>query len=329
MNNALILNSGSSWAAYQIGALKKLVEEEHLHFDICAGTGIGAMNAAFIACGEWEALKVFWQRINKRKLLSVNWNSPLKKGFFTNKPQQKFIDKYLSEEKLLEREAVLVLSCLNLTSGSEEIFTYPGENRLSLTEAIMAAVSIPGMSEYGELEKDVLVEGTFVRSFVLHRIFKDYAPNRIYAVAAYAVGTNEISSPKKYTTWMGQLKRTFQLNLCRDVDNEIAKTERDIKAMNNYKKNMERIGDLIKLNIEDMELKKSLLHILDEHQEKSHFTQTSREIPTLIKIVSEKEIEFPLWSYKRKKLSKLQNTGYYDACKALDSFKNYKLGENV
>ncbi len=322
MNNALILNSGSSWAAYQIGALRKLVEEERLHFDICAGTGIGAMNAAFIACGEWEALKVFWQRINKRKLLSINWKSPLKKGFFTGKPQQKFIDKYLSEEKLLESGTVLVLSCLNLTSGSEEIFTYPGENRLSLTEAIMAAVSVPGMSEYGELEKDVLVEGTFVRSFVLHRIFKEYAPNRIYAVAAYATGTNEINSPKKYTTWMGQLKRTFQLNMCRDVDNEITKTERDIKAMQNYKRNMEQIGDLIKLNIEDKELEKSLLHILNEHQEKSHFTHTSRKIPTLIKIVSEKEIEFPLWSYKRKKLSELQNAGYYDACKALDSFEN-------
>ena len=327
INNALILNSGSSWAAYQIGALRKLVEEDQLHFDLCAGTGIGAMNAAFIACGEWEALKMFWEGIKKRKLLSINWKSPMKKGLFIGTPQQKFIDKYISEDKLVERGVVLAISCLNMTTGNEEILIYPGETRLNLNEAIMAAVSVPGMSKYGTIERDVVVEGTFVRSFILHRIFRDFAPKQMFAVAAYAAGKNKVFKPGKYTTWIRQLKRTFQLNLCRDVDNEIEKTERDIKAMQVYKKNMERIDELIKIHARDEELQKSLQKVLVGHLENSSFTHRSKEIPSLIKIISEKEIEFPLWSFKRKKLASLQNAGYSDACKAVESFKNYQSGK--
>jgi predicted patatin/cPLA2 family phospholipase len=317
MNKALILNSGAFWAAYQIGALKKLVEEDKLHFDLCAGTGIGAMNAAFIACGEWEALNTFWNNIKPRKLMSINWKSPFKKGFFTGKPQQKFIDKHVSEEKLKARGTTLVFSCLNLNSGKEELFTYPGENRLSLSDAIMAAVAVPGMSKYGELENNALVEGTFVRSFILHRIFKDYRPKQMYAVAAYAQGKNQVVNPKEYNTWMRQLKRTFQLNMCRDVDAEITKTERDIKAMQEYKLNIEQMGNLIGLHVDDKDFERVLVETLEEHQIKSHFTHTTGEIPSLIKIVSGKEIEFPLWSSKKSKLNNLQREGYSDACKVL------------
>lgn len=322
MNKALVLNSGSSWAAYQIGVLKKLIIEDQLHFDLCAGTGIGAMNAAFIACGEWEALDEFWHDIGTRKLLSINWENPFKKGLFVGKPQQKFIDKFVSEHKLKERGTTLVFSCLNLTSGCEELFAFPGENRLSLSEALMAAVAVPGMSKYGELGKEILVEGTFVRSFLLHQIFKTYTPKETYAVAAYARGKNKVISPKKYTTWMGGLKRTFQLNMSRDVENEIAKTQRDIHALQVYQKNMNQASDLVKSQISDQDLANSLQQILSDHRINSKFCDKTENIPRLIKIISEKEIEFPLWNYNKKKLSALQNEGYSDACNVLASHNN-------
>ncbi len=67
MTRALVLSSGLGAAAYQIGALQHLLQERRWHFDVCAGTGLGAINAAGVACGEFAALQTFWQHIGWRK----------------------------------------------------------------------------------------------------------------------------------------------------------------------------------------------------------------------------------------------------------------------
>src|SRR5205807_3796519 len=103
MKRALVLNSCISWAAYQVGALRHLVGDRAMHFDLCAGTGMGAMNAALVACGEFLALEAFWKHIGLRRLLTFNWRAPWSEGPFSGAPLRRFIAAHVSEEKLAER----------------------------------------------------------------------------------------------------------------------------------------------------------------------------------------------------------------------------------
>ena len=48
MSQALLLNAGASWAAYQVGAIDQLIGERRMRFDRYAGCGIGAMHASVI-----------------------------------------------------------------------------------------------------------------------------------------------------------------------------------------------------------------------------------------------------------------------------------------
>lgn len=62
MRRALILGGGGAKGAFQVGMLKRLVEEEGLDFQILRGVSVGALNAAYLAqaatgSGSLEALK--------------------------------------------------------------------------------------------------------------------------------------------------------------------------------------------------------------------------------------------------------------------------------
>src|SRR2546421_9872687 len=102
MKRALVPNSGAWWAAYQIGALRHLVVDRAMHFELLAGTGIGAMNAALVACGEFSALEAFWKRIRIGSLITFNWRTPWREGPCTGTPQRRFIAAHVSEKKLAE-----------------------------------------------------------------------------------------------------------------------------------------------------------------------------------------------------------------------------------
>ena len=81
MSDALLLNAGASWAAYQAGVIEQLVGERRMRFDMYVGCGIGAMHAALLACGAYERIGPFWDSISTWKLVRPNvrnpWRAPM------------------------------------------------------------------------------------------------------------------------------------------------------------------------------------------------------------------------------------------------------------
>ena len=104
MRNTLLLNAGASWAAYQIGAIEHLVTERGIEFDSYVGCGIGAMNAALLACGEYDVLIGFWDSISTRRLIRPNVTSPWR-AMFRNSPQRAFVTAHVREQALIDRGA--------------------------------------------------------------------------------------------------------------------------------------------------------------------------------------------------------------------------------
>ena len=76
MSDALLLNAGASWAAYQVGAIEQLVGERRMRFDAYVGCGIGAMHAALLACGAYERIGPFWDSISTWELVRPNLRNP-------------------------------------------------------------------------------------------------------------------------------------------------------------------------------------------------------------------------------------------------------------
>jgi predicted acylesterase/phospholipase RssA len=66
---ALVLSGGGSHGAYEAGVVKALLERES--YDLICGVSIGAINGAFIAAGNPDALEHFWHDILPQRGLEM------------------------------------------------------------------------------------------------------------------------------------------------------------------------------------------------------------------------------------------------------------------
>lgn len=68
---ALVLEGGGAKGAYQIGAIKALLEDDY-KFNTVIGTSIGAINAAFIAQGDIDKIEKLWKTLSFKELMDIN-----------------------------------------------------------------------------------------------------------------------------------------------------------------------------------------------------------------------------------------------------------------
>lgn len=73
MSKALVLAGGGSLGAYQVGAVKCLLEKGE-RFDIITGTSIGALNGALLCTGDYEKLRTLWLEITPDKVMRDGMN---------------------------------------------------------------------------------------------------------------------------------------------------------------------------------------------------------------------------------------------------------------
>ena len=61
MKTGLFLTPGAARTAYYVGALDVLIRESGIHFDVIAGSSVGALNGAFAAMDETRQLIEIWK----------------------------------------------------------------------------------------------------------------------------------------------------------------------------------------------------------------------------------------------------------------------------
>jgi predicted acylesterase/phospholipase RssA len=322
MKRTLVLNSGASWAAYHIGALEFLVEEQNLSFDCCAGTGIGAMNAAFVACDAFAALKEFWHDIGWFKLISVNWRHPWQEAPFIGEPQAEFIARHVSEKKLRANDATLVFNTMDLNTGQEETFTYPG-GPVPLIDALRGATAVPGCTRplvHGDMQ---LVEGTFINSFLVSEVLAEYPAEDVYAVAALPAGRRPgEEAPVSYSNWREIMRRSLQLNLSRDVRVGLEKAEEIIAAARAHARVGEKLEKAFAEQIEDEAVRDALETALSKTRQNGAFPYRGETPPELYKITTSRPIQFPMWRFKENDIRQLMDTGYDDAVSIVNAVED-------
>lgn len=311
MTRALVLNAGASWAAYQVGALRHVIGERNVTFDLYAGTGIGAMNAALVACGAFEALEQFWDGIGVRRLVTVNTRTPWL-GPGSNAPQRQFVSAHVDEERLAERGVMLVIGTLNLQTGQEEVLTYPG-GELPLIDALMATVATPGISPPVRHRGQQLVEGTLVNGFLMREMLR----RPIDEIIAIAATLGPEAPTRRFRTWRAVMERALAMNQAHDVRDGLAEAEAVAAAAASFRSISQTLPERLAGRVGNPLLQNELREKVAAIYESSDFPLRRAAGPTVVAITPTRTLSYPLWRFDRGQLQAARSLGYEDARRIL------------
>lgn len=151
---ALVLSGGGSKGAYQTGALKHILGERGMTYDIFCGVSVGAINAAFLAMfktGE-EKLAInhlhdLWLQLDSSKIYKRwfpfgRWHALWTKSFYDSSPLYNLLHTHLSLEKIRESGKQVSIGTVSLSSGK---YTHFNQHSDYFIDAVVASASFPGM----------------------------------------------------------------------------------------------------------------------------------------------------------------------------------------
>jgi predicted acylesterase/phospholipase RssA len=309
-----VLSAGASWAAYQIGALRHLVVDRRFQFALCMGSGIGAMNAAFVACDAYEALEAFWREIGWRKLVAFNWRTPWRAIAHAG-PQLRFIERYVSEERLAASNARLVFNALDLRSGQLKQFRYPGES-VPLVEAIAGAVALPGLSAPRDDGLAQWVEATVARGFALTESLSEDA-DEIYAVGAAPTAPGRRATVH-FGTWRAVAIRALALNQSNDIWRALTVARERIAVMSAHE-TARNAHDRVCARVTDSGQQARLRAALAVARQGGERGGETRRPPRLVAIAPSRDLGYPLYHFGKRALGEAIALGEADARAAVAS----------
>lgn len=149
MKRILVLSGGGSKGAYEVGALKYLINELGREYDAICGISVGALNGSFLAQYSKkdikkgiEDLEQFWLNI-KQKDVYKKWAGwpltvPWKPSVYNSKPLKQLIHNNLDVVSLNESEVDLYVGAVSLENGHIQYRTQKNPNILEYIEASAA-----------------------------------------------------------------------------------------------------------------------------------------------------------------------------------------------
>lgn len=228
---ALVLSGGGGKGSYQVGALKYIIGEKHVTYDVMCGVSVGAINVAFLAmfkAGE-EAqaalqLSDLWGQLDNSKIyrrwrpfgrLHAIWN----KSFFDSSPLHHLLNKHISLEKIRESGKQVNVGAVSLSSGKYTIFDQTSAHFIN---AVIASASFPVM----------LTPVSFMGQLWSDGGIKEISPIKkavdIGADVIDVIITNPVNRMKKFLdnpTTVDILKRSIDLSTDKIMANDIEKVE--------------------------------------------------------------------------------------------------------
>lgn len=160
----LVLSGGGAKGAFEVGVLKRLVEEDRLYDPaIIAGTSVGALNAAFLAqypmglfAGAVRDLEQLWlgiagsrdiyrKRTGAYLRAAVDEDSPFGlpgAGLYDVKPLRKLVEAQLDPHRIVRSGRRLVVAACSMKTG--RVKTWRESATSVLRDAVMASAAFPG-----------------------------------------------------------------------------------------------------------------------------------------------------------------------------------------
>lgn len=161
---ALVLGGGGARGYAHIGAIEVLLEHGY-NITSVAGTSMGALVGGLYAAGKLEELKSMVLTVTKRKILSLVDVSLGLDHIATADNLSNLLDTMTGGMRIEDLEIPFCCSASDLVSGKEHVF-HDG----SLSGAIRASISIPGIFSPVRFGNEVLVDGSVNNTLPLNRV---------------------------------------------------------------------------------------------------------------------------------------------------------------
>ena len=168
----LALGGGAILGAAHIGILRAF-EERGIKTDYISGTSIGAFVAALYAFGkttdeiEEIALQLKWLDISSFKLSKLS--------LFSNKALGDIVENILGEVDIRDADIPLAIIACDIKTGEKVTLTQG-----SVSQAVMASASLPGIYSPVEIEGRMLVDGGIAENVPVSAI-QDFGADTLIA----------------------------------------------------------------------------------------------------------------------------------------------------
>lgn len=151
---ALVLAGGGSKGGYQAGALKYILGECQVQYDVFCGVSVGAINCAFLSMfptGNEKAsanlLYDMWSQLNTSKIYQRwfpfgRWHAIWEKSFYDSSPLHNLLRNTLNIDSIRASGKKINVGTVSLSSGKYTIFDQTSDH---LIDAVIASASFPGM----------------------------------------------------------------------------------------------------------------------------------------------------------------------------------------
>jgi len=151
---ALVLGAGSARGLAHIGVLQVL-EENSIPIDLIAGCSMGAMVGAIYACGaDMHMLGRMIGNMDTRLFFDVQLP---RMGFISGKRIKELLNLLTKRKEFHDTKVPLVVVATDLITGKEVVI-----EEGSITEAVRASISIPGIFHPVKWGDMILVDGAVV-----------------------------------------------------------------------------------------------------------------------------------------------------------------------
>ena len=203
MPSALVVSGGGSKGAFAVGAVKFLIQERGLSFDILAGTSTGALVSTVLAADGADAVPILEaeytsagpgtiveEREPPASILSAS-------SLFTTKGLEERIQRFITEERfarLLASGRTLILATVELESGRlvywytgpQDIQPADGEARRittrgTLMRALLASTCIPVMMPPVVIDERTFLDGG-IREYAPIEVTMDVGATEIHVI---------------------------------------------------------------------------------------------------------------------------------------------------
>jgi NTE family protein len=207
MKTGLFLTPGAARTAYYVGALDVLIRESGIHFDVIAGSSVGALNGAFAAMDETRQLIEIWKNWTTEDVMVNDYKALLQGGFFwashfaSNEPEYETgVRDYIFEDKIQDG-VTFRFNIADISTGTNRILTYPGEE-VPIQKGIMAAVSVPVLFEPVEIDGHQYVDGLAIEGCPLESLILQTGVDRVFVLGVSPRSPLENPTKNAYTAML-------------------------------------------------------------------------------------------------------------------------------
>lgn len=224
---ALVLSGGGAKGAFAAGAVKYLMVELGLHFDLVVGTSTGALIAPLVATGDIANLIHFYENVKDRDILKRR--PDLLAFLFSDalngsRPLEKMIHNFFGErnryESLVQSSTEIFVTVVNMQTGEIEYGNQHRDSKAALLKKMLASASIPVMMPPVRIGGFQYVDGGVKEIAPLSKAI-DEGATHIISVVLSPDPRHRKPALKEFKSSMDILKRTLELLTDEVVDNDL------------------------------------------------------------------------------------------------------------